>query len=103
MQNTNTNTNTNTNGHQMSLFVQSQIATIGKDNIYSLKQSNTISEQQKQIKTKKNKKNKKKVSFKKLLRSMTKSTKTDEQRKTDFENRLRRSLGGGQFNKIDSI
>ena len=29
------------------------------------------------------------MSYKKLLRSMTKPTKTDEQRKTDFENRLR--------------
>ena len=34
---------------------------------------------------------------------MTQSTRTDEQKKTDFKNRLSRSLGGGKFNKIDNI
>jgi hypothetical protein len=106
MQNTNTNTNTNNpKGKPMTLFIQSQMATIGNNNIQLTQQSNITTEKSKKKSKKntKNKKSKKKVSYKKLLRSMTQSTRTDEQKKNDYKNRLSQSLGGGRFNKIDNI
>ena len=54
-------------------------------------------------KKKKKSKKKRKSSYKQLLRSMTKSTKSDEQKKKEYKNKLSQSLGGGRFNKIDSI
>jgi hypothetical protein len=94
--------------------MQSQIVALEKDTI-QIEHTNITTEQAKQDKQakqekldkkdKKCKKNKKrkKSSYKKLLRSMIKSTKTDEQKKNDYTNRLSKSLGGGRFNKIDNI
>ena len=56
------------------------------------------------ISTKKTKKKKKtKNTYKSLLRSIKKSSRTDEQKKADYRNKLSQSLGGGSFNKIDKL
>ena len=58
------------------------------------------------IKIKKNKKKSKKskkFSFKKFLKNAMKSSKTDEERKKDHQDKIKESLGGGKFTKIDII
>jgi rubrerythrin len=55
-------------------------------------------------KKKKEKKKRKKLgSYKKLLRSIKKSTKTEQEQKEAYRKRLKQSLGGGSFKKISSI
>ena len=51
----------------------------------------------------KKKKKKKMSAYKKLLRSIKTSSKTEEQKKEGYKKKLSKSLGGGTFNKIDSI
>ena len=58
----------------------------------------------KENKGKKGKKKKKKMSsYKKLLRSIKTSSKTEEQKKEDYRTKISKSLGGGTFNKVQSI
>jgi hypothetical protein len=50
------------------------------------------------------KKKKKKMSaYKKLLRSIKISKKTEEQEKEDYRRKISQSLGGGKFEKVDTI
>jgi hypothetical protein len=57
-----------------------------------------------QLTEKKEKKKKKKMSaYKKLLRSIKTSKKTEKQEKEDYRRKISQSLGGGKFNKIDTI
>lgn len=55
------------------------------------------------LKVKKTKKKKKKYSFKKFLKNAMKSSKTDEERKKIHQQKIKESLGGGTFSKIDFI
>ena len=66
---------------------------------------NDVSEVESQsVKKKKKKtKTKKKNSYKKMLRSMKKSSKTKEEQISCYKERLQRSLGGGGFDKISYI
>ena len=57
---------------------------------------------QEKDKKKKNKK-KKKFSFKNFLKNALKSSKTDEEKKKIHQDKIKESLGGGKFNKIDII
>lgn len=53
---------------------------------------------------KKGKKKKNKMNpYKKLLRSIKTSSKTEEQKKEDYKKKISQSLGGGTFSKINSI
>ena len=57
----------------------------------------------KEGKKKGNKKKKKMSAYKKLLRSIKTSKKTEKQEKEDYRRKICQSLGGGKFNKIDTI
>ena len=52
---------------------------------------------------KKKGKKKKMSAYKKLLRSIKTSKKTEKQEKEDYKRKISQSLGGGKFNKIDTI
>ena len=68
------------------------------------KNDNIINEP-KNINSKKVKKKKKskKFSFKKFLKNAMKSKKTDEEKRIDYQNSIRKNMGGGTFSKIDKI
>ena len=51
----------------------------------------------------KKKKSKKKFSFKKFLKNAMKSKKTEEEKIEIHKQKIKDSLGGGQFQKIDVI
>ena len=51
---------------------------------------------------KKSKKNKK-FSFKKFLKNAMKSKKTDEEKRIEYQNKIKQNMGGGTFSKIDKI
>lgn len=54
-------------------------------------------------KKKKSKKSKKKFSFKKFLKNAMKSKKTEEEKMEIHKQKIKDSLGGGKFQKIDVI
>ena len=54
-------------------------------------------------KTKNVKKKKKKSSYKKLLKKMMKSGMSDKEKREKHQNKIRQSLGGGVFQKMQTI
>lgn len=62
-----------------------------------------ISKKEKKKKKSKKKSKKGKFSFKKFLKNAMKSSKTDEEIKKAHQDKIKESLGGGQFSKIDFI
>ena len=51
---------------------------------------------------KKSRKNKK-FSFKKFLKNAMKSKKTEEEKRIEYQNKIKQNMGGGTFSKIDKI
>lgn len=89
----------------MNTFIQTQIENMTNINSDEKKQFKD-QEANPAVKSEKNKKKEKKKktgSYKKLLRSIKKSKRTEQEQKDAYRERLKQTLGGGNFAKISNI